>query len=106
VAQAWEAYRPHPLLQRPHPKVGAMNCALRGKAKSPSDLANPRTGGPRSESIHPVNDLSIWRGVATVTPIVLIPPSRSTFGQTLVTLILGRSATTTHGSLSYVAGSP
>jgi hypothetical protein len=84
-----------------------MSCALRCKTVSPSKLDDPRTCGLRSESIHSATTSACGvRGLATVTPIVLIPPSRSTFGETLVTLILGRSATTTHGSLSYVAGSP
>jgi hypothetical protein len=107
VAQAWEAYRPHPLLQRPYPKVGAMSCALRGKAKSSSDLAilEPAALDLKASTLLTTSASGASR-LATVTPLVLIPPSRSTFGQTLVTLILGRSATTTYGSLSYVAGSP
>jgi len=61
VAQTWEAHRQHPLLQGSPPKAGVMSYALRGKAVSPSNLADPRTGGLRSESIHPAYDLSISR---------------------------------------------
>jgi hypothetical protein len=74
-AQTWEAYRQHPLLQGPHPKVGALSCALRGEDVPPFNFADPRTSGlDLKASTLLRTSASGVRGLATVTSIVLIPP--------------------------------
>ena len=97
---------PAPLLQGPHPRVGVLSCALRGEDVSPSNLADPRTSGLdlKASTLLRTSHLAAWAfGHCNVLR------AHSALAQhvrrNLVTLILGRSATTTHRSLWSIRGS-